>query len=158
VKVLAASAGDYHSAALGYDGEIWTCGFSVHGQLALGSLRQTTNFTKVSDLIGKKFVGIAAGGFHTLALEEGGKVWAAGFNGMGTLGLGDRVERDVFVETIGLSGKRITAIAAGSDHSVALTSEGEVFVSGWNFAGQVGLGEKRLFDAIDEYESAVFSE
>ena len=39
-----------------------------------------------------------------------------------------------------LSGKTVTAIAAGSYHTLVLTSDGKVFAWGYNGGGQLGDG------------------
>ena len=39
-----------------------------------------------------------------------------------------------------LCGKPVSSVACGSHHSVALTSEGEVFAWGQNNCGQIGSG------------------
>src|SRR5690242_3750548 len=66
--------------------------------------------------------GVAAGGFHTLALRTDATVWTWGANGMGQLGDGTTADSHVPVPVAGLGG--IQAIAAGADHSLALQGDG----------------------------------
>jgi alpha-tubulin suppressor-like RCC1 family protein len=158
-KIAAIAAGDYHSVALGADGKLYTTGFSAHGQLGLGDKLRSESFVEVADLNGKKIVAIAAGGHYTIALEEGGAIWGAGLNGGGELGLGDLSDRYIFVKSGGVkNGAKITAIAAGSDHTIALLASGVVSVCGWNYADQMGLGDNRHADFVSQFENAIFSE
>jgi subtilisin-like proprotein convertase family protein len=72
---------------------------------------------------GAKFTGIAAGGYHNLAIKEDRTVVAWGENGVG----------DCDVPS-GLSG--VVAIAAGEAHSLALKADGTVVAWGDNENGQ----------------------
>ncbi|MDR2639049.1 MAG: hypothetical protein LBC09_04360 [Helicobacteraceae bacterium] len=47
---------------------------------------------------GKKITAIAAGIAHSFAVDSDGKVYAAGYNVNGQLGLGDKSDRDEFAE------------------------------------------------------------
>nr|MDA8099959.1 hypothetical protein [Nitrospiraceae bacterium] len=66
---------------------------------------------------------IAAGGFHTVALNSDGTITAWGYNGYGQTTV-----------PAGLNG--VTAIAAGIAHTVALKSDGTVTAWGENTYGQ----------------------
>ena len=65
---------------------------------------------------------------------------AAGHNCYGQLGLGDCEDRNMFTVVEALKGKQIISIAAGNDHSAAITQGGEIFMWGRNDSGQLGLG------------------
>ncbi|KAG8508041.1 X-linked retinitis pigmentosa GTPase regulator [Galemys pyrenaicus] len=71
---------------------------------------------------------------------EGGKVYAAGGNNEGQLGLGDTEERSTFHQiSFFTSQHKIKQLAAGSNTSAALTEDGELFMWGDNSEGQIGL-------------------
>ncbi|MDR0747881.1 MAG: hypothetical protein LBE89_08370 [Helicobacteraceae bacterium] len=97
-----------------------------------------------------QFKTISAGGFHSLALSNNGKVYAAGYNEYGQLGLGDNTNRNAFTEVASLSGKNITALSAGYEHSLALSNSGKVYATGWNNYGQLGLGDNTDRNAFTE--------
>ncbi len=63
---------------------------------------------------------MAGGQFHSLALRSDGRVWAWEDNSEGQLGDGTYTDRTVPVAVSGLSG--VVAVAAGGDHSLAVTS------------------------------------
>ena len=81
---------------------------------------------------------VAAGGYDSLALLEGGTVDAWGNNGFGQLGNGTTTESDVPVQVNGLS--EVSAIAAGWGSNLALLKSGKVMAWGWNSSGQLGIG------------------
>ncbi|MFC5467394.1 InlB B-repeat-containing protein [Cohnella suwonensis] len=89
------------------------------------------------------FSSIDAGGSHTLALDSNGNVWAWGKNDKGQLGTGDQLERNVPTKlTIeeGGSSVQFVAVSAGTQHSVALDSAGNIWDWGINDKGALGTG------------------
>jgi alpha-tubulin suppressor-like RCC1 family protein len=139
-KIVSIAAGGFHSLALDSEGGVWASGYNDFGQLGLSNNVSKTSFVKVTSLSDKNITAITAGYYHSLALDNNGKVWASGYDNDGQLGLGDTNGKNVFTE-VSLSGKIITAIAAGAGghHSLALDSNGGVWASGYNEAGQLGL-------------------
>lgn len=136
-RIAAVSAGNYFSAALAADGSVWTWGSNSSGQLGNGTLDNSATPAAVQDLYG--VVAIAAGGFHCLVLKSDGTVYAWGNNDYGQVGSGNEVQ-DVMtpVRVPGLSG--IVAVSAGKSFSMALKSDGTVWVWGSNTYGQLGNG------------------
>jgi alpha-tubulin suppressor-like RCC1 family protein len=148
--VIAVGAGTVHSVALCSDGTLAAWGDNDFGQL--GNNSQSRAFapvavnaqTGISSLFGKTVLGIAAGGFHSLALCSDGTVAAWGQNNSSQLGDNSTVDRQVPVAvnvapgTSALAGKTVSAVAAGQSHSLALCSDGTVAAWGFNFSGQLG--------------------
>lgn len=88
---------------------------------------------------GRAVQAVTAGGLHTLALSNEGIVWAWGDNQSGQLGDGTRgTMRSFPLPVEGLS--KVISIAAGSQFSVALKSDGTVWTWGDNEFGQLGNG------------------
>ena len=82
---------------------------------------------------------MAAGGDHSLALTQDGSVFAWGRNLEGQVGTGSVSRSETSPVRVVLPGI-VVGIAAGENHSMALLSDGRVFVWGENTAGQLGNG------------------
>ncbi|GEP41912.1 choice-of-anchor D domain-containing protein [Brevifollis gellanilyticus] len=126
-------------------------GNNSSGQLAVsnyGDFRHDTpELADISGLLeGKTLAQVSQGGAHTLALTTEGKVYAWGSNQWGQLGDNTLVKKSapVGVNTTdgvsSLSGKKVVAIAAGYNHSLALCSDGTVSAWGSNYNAELGNG------------------
>jgi alpha-tubulin suppressor-like RCC1 family protein len=136
-NVISIAAGHTWGVALRSDGTVWTFGYNFYGQLGrTPNSSPNPTPTQVTGL--DKVTAIAAGEDHTLALRADGTVWGFGTNGIGELGNAIPVGTvsATPVQIPGLS--HITAIAAGSAHSLVLRSDGRVLAFGYNFFGQLG--------------------
>jgi alpha-tubulin suppressor-like RCC1 family protein len=80
---------------------------------------------------------LAAGQAHTLVLLDDGTVWAWGDNQFGQLGDGTLIDRSAPVQVLGFD-DRVRAIAAGTNHSIAVQEDGRVFTWGRNDHDELG--------------------
>ena len=144
--ITAISAGYSHSLALASDGTVYAWGNNGNGRLGNGTTTHSNKPVAITDtpMAGKTITAISAGSSHSLALASDGTVYAWGYNGYGQLGNGatDDSNIPVAITTAGMpmAGKTITAISAGSSHSLALASDGTVYAWGFNEEGQLGNG------------------
>uniref|UniRef100_A0A8P0T7L3 X-linked retinitis pigmentosa GTPase regulator n=1 Tax=Canis lupus familiaris TaxID=9615 RepID=A0A8P0T7L3_CANLF len=134
------SCGDEHTAVVTGNNKLYMFGSNNWGQLGLGSKSTVSKPTCVKALKPEKVKFAACGRNHTLVSTEGGKVYAAGGNNEGQLGLGDTEERSTFhLISFFTSQRKIKQLSAGSNTSAALTEDGELFMWGDNSEGQIGL-------------------
>jgi alpha-tubulin suppressor-like RCC1 family protein len=139
--ITAISGGYQHALALKNDGtvrawgrnDVYQCGVDSSGANELSPVQ-------AGGLSG--ITAIAAGGWHSLALEDNNTVWAWGSNYYGQSGTGSTdVNILVPLQVTGLSaGAPVAALAAGENHSFAMKTDGTLFSWGDNEAGQVGVG------------------
>lgn len=79
---------------------------------------------------------IAAGTFHSLALDAHGTLSAWGKNQYGQIGNGSTDDQTSPVDIM----QNVVSVSAGSEHSLAVTSDGTLWVWGRNQHGQIGNG------------------
>lgn len=134
--------GDGHTMALSVDGRVFTWGRDEYGQLGQGTRSLDAEHPNpVLGLRDKRVVAIAAGAFHSVALTEDGQVWTWGLNRDGALGHGTLSDTRSPKLVTALQSDKVVAIAAGGNHTAALTASGEVFMFGKGRDGQLGLNE-----------------
>ena len=79
---------------------------------------------------------------HTAVLttDPEANLYTCGFGPGGRLGTGDETTRFSFVPIYGggLAGKKVVDVGLGQNHTIAISSEGEVFTWGTNVFGQLG--------------------
>jgi alpha-tubulin suppressor-like RCC1 family protein len=140
---VSVAAGLEHSVALRSDGTIWAWGRNTSGEVG----NNTTSTPKTTAVqvcnisgqpcFGNKYVAIAAGGAHTLALRDDATLWAWGYNGEGQVGQGHTapvlLPREQSIQELSWN-----TMAAGSNHSLGLISGGWAAAWGYNHRGQLG--------------------
>ena len=137
-NVAAVSAGGAFTCSLTTAGGVWCWGANDYGQLGDGTLTQRTTPVAVSGLT-SGVMAIATGDYHACALTKAGGVKCWGYNSNGQLGDGSLVQKTTPVAVTGLS-SGVRAIAAGGDHTCALTLSGAVYCWGDNGNGALGDG------------------
>lgn len=80
---------------------------------------------------------IVMGKYHTLIVANHNKLYTHGFGSGGRLGLNHEDTQFTPQIVAGIHGK-IVDVAAGHDHSLAVTADGKVFTWGSNEHGQLG--------------------
>ncbi len=139
-KRAAVAAGLYHGLALSSSGVVFAWGWNIVGQLGNGSTNGSDVPVRVRLPGGTRVTGISAGFAHSVAVTSTGAVLAWGKNYNGDLGNGSTTDSDVPVKVSLPPGTQVIAIAAGSEHSLAVTSTGAVLAWGYNADGQLGNG------------------
>ncbi|WP_259465344.1 InlB B-repeat-containing protein [Bifidobacterium sp. wkB344] len=162
---LQVSAGGDHSLALGSDGNVYAWGNNDHGQLGNGTTTErhapvrvkTPDRSTYPDLPEDfTYLQVSAGALHSLALGSDGNVYAWGDNGNGKLGNGTTTNRYTPVRVKTPDSKTYPdlpkdftylQVSAGSTHSLALGSDGNVYTWGYNQYGQLGDGTTSIRSA-----------
>ncbi|MBI0136229.1 MULTISPECIES: InlB B-repeat-containing protein [Bifidobacterium] len=153
---LQVSSGDYHSLALGSDGNVYAWGSNGYGQLGDGTTSSQNTPVRVKTPDRKTYpdlpadftyLQVSAGYQHSLALGSDGNAWAWGNNGDGRLGDGTSSSRYTPVRVKTPDRKTYPdlpadftylQVSAGSDHSLAVGSDGNAWAWGCNGSGNLG--------------------
>lgn len=87
---------------------------------------------------------VSCGRSHSLLLDDSGQVFALGNNSLGQCGRPIIEKEEYFgnkrVHRIDELPSNICQIECGQDHSMFLTTNGELYACGWSADGQTGLG------------------
>ncbi|KAL8617882.1 hypothetical protein ACOMHN_016538 [Nucella lapillus] len=142
-RVLHLACGDEHSILVAESGRVFVFGPNDWGQLGMGELRVATRPMCIKSLKHERCTLAACGRSHTLIATESGRLYACGANGEGQLGVVGVRESRVPVHIASVRPASWTKLAAGCEHSMALSEEGQVWVWGSNGEGQLGLEGRR---------------
>lgn len=144
------AAGTTHAAVVSADSGLYVFGDNSHGQLGepATKLKSALRPTIVSGLRSHRVLGVACGTYHTMALTEGGALWAWGTGEKGQLGLGSaaryvpeprRLDR-VAPEKADGTGLCFARVFAGRYTSAGITDKGAAYVWGGGQWGKLGAG------------------
>jgi RCC1 and BTB domain-containing protein len=161
-----------HVLLLNTQGQVFSWGACLHGQLGIGkhklqrfSTPTQVTFPSSSSSPPPRIVQIAAGGCHSMALNDEGHVFIWGSAADGKLGLGAPLQDHSLPQLVPLpynnnnfsssysssSTRRATYIAAGPDHSLALlqdTGRESSEVYSWGFGQHGALGFLELKNEV----------
>ncbi len=141
VKVLAIACGRAHSLAL-TDCGLYAWGNSKHGQLGLGrQVLMAKKATLIEELADEVIVSVKAGQYHSVAMNEKGRVWTWGWGVHGQLGH-DSIENEFRPKRLLVKAK-VTSISCGYAHTLILTAKGRVMAFGCGLFGQLGNGDNK---------------
>ncbi|MGO9243653.1 MAG: choice-of-anchor tandem repeat GloVer-containing protein [Verrucomicrobiia bacterium] len=156
-NVVSVAAGYSHVLALCGNGTVWAWGSdaivdsrscettTIIGQLGDGGLASSNDCCGCTNSpirsltpTGTVIVAIAAGQFHSVALDVNSNVWTWGYGLDGELGNGGNT--NVFTPAMLTGISNVIAIAAGYNHTIALTADQTLWTWGTNNFGQLGNG------------------
>jgi alpha-tubulin suppressor-like RCC1 family protein len=136
------TAGGRHTCGIATDDVAYCWGSNDSGQLGIGSTSDRSDPTKIAG--GFRVTAISAGAQHTCATiihwERQDRVLCWGSNSHRQLGT--REPRDSWAPVPAFGTIRYRGVAAGSQHTCAVTKEGAVFCWGANARGQLGNGSR----------------
>ena len=141
------SAGNTHTCAVTSAGQAWCWGSNDYG--ALGNSASLGGRIPVPVTGTQVWTALSAGADHTCALDDGGAAWCWGVNAYGQLGVATVSEACPAFGSAQLcrtspiavnSALDFAQISAGSSHTCALTTDGEIWCWGRGTEGQLGNG------------------
>ncbi|MBL8524417.1 MAG: Ig-like domain repeat protein [Betaproteobacteria bacterium] len=139
---LSLAGGFQHTCMVENTGAVKCWGKNDRGQLGDNSITNRLTPTAVSGLASGQ-ASTTAGDLHTCALSSAGGVKCWGYNVDGQLGNSSNVEQHVPVDVTGL-GSGVSAIAAGYNHTCAVTGLGAAKCWGSNEWWQLGDGSEDI--------------
>ena len=128
-----------HTLILKNNGTLWGCGYNANGQLGLGDTTNRNTFIQVTTNT-NDIKEIYCGGYYTFILKNDGTLWGTGQNNFGHLGLGDNSHRYTFTQ-ITTNTDNIKSVYGGGEYAFILKNDGTLWSTGYNNAGQLGLGD-----------------
>ncbi|CAD8165666.1 unnamed protein product [Paramecium pentaurelia] len=146
------ACGNYHMAAITNDGQLYTWGNFDHGKLGHSfdnsvklpsrekyEYQKNLGSAKLPELVQLNFKvrQVSLGDQFTIILSDEGNVYSVGLNKKGILGYETKNAEELNFKQI-TSLKNIVQIDSGTDFSVALDSDGNMFAWGSNYFGQLG--------------------
>ncbi|KAB1279055.1 E3 ubiquitin-protein ligase HERC2 [Camelus dromedarius] len=140
--VVHIACGSTYSAAITAEGELYTWGRGNYGRLGHGSSEDEAIPMLVAGLKGLKVIDVACGSgdAQTLAVTENGQVWSWGDGDYGKLGRGgsDGCKTPKLIEK--LQDLDVVKVRCGSQFSIALTKDGQVYSWGKGDNQRLGHG------------------
>ncbi|XP_076955531.1 uncharacterized protein LOC143630378 [Bidens hawaiensis] len=169
-KIVKAGSGKAHTVVVTEDGLSLAFGWNKHGQLGSGSVRNEIELYPVCCLV-SDVTNVACGADFTVWLtpNEGTSILTAGLPQYGQLGHGtDNVynTKDSSVRLAyeaqprpkaiaSFANETIVKVACGSNHTVAVDSNGHVYT--WGFGGYGRLGHREQKDEFSPRRLDVFT-
>jgi alpha-tubulin suppressor-like RCC1 family protein len=83
---------------------------------------------------------LSVGGFSSCGRDHTGTTYCWGFNGLGQLGTGDKINRKLPVMVALFGRDRLREVSAGEAHTCGATQDNRTFCWGSNQYGQLGVG------------------
>ncbi|XP_021728032.1 ultraviolet-B receptor UVR8-like [Chenopodium quinoa] len=139
VPAAAVACGGFFTMALTEEGKLWCWGANSNYELGTGDKVGGWQPRLNSYLEDMRIVQIACGGYHSLALTEGGKVLSWGHGGHGQLGHTSIQNQKVPTMIEALADECVTSIACGGSASAAVTATGKLFMWGNAKDSQLGV-------------------
>ncbi|KAI8549558.1 hypothetical protein RHMOL_Rhmol06G0034000 [Rhododendron molle] len=158
-KIIGAGSGRSHTVVVTKDAISFAFGWNKHGQLGSGSMKNEIESSPVRCLVSEVKSAVCGGDFTAwLTSAEGASLLTAGLPQYGQLGHGTDNEFNTKDSSVrlayegqprpkalaSLAGETIVKVACGTNHTVAVDSNG--FVYTWGFGGYGRLGHREQKD------------
>jgi alpha-tubulin suppressor-like RCC1 family protein len=133
-----------HIAIVTIDGLLYTCGGNNYGQLGLGITDISKSTFQQVTITGKTINKVYCGIEYTAVVTTDELLYVCGHNYLGKLGLGiTDTSKNTFQQvTTNITGKKIKHVANYIATTTIVDTSGNIYTSGWNGAGQLGIGNR----------------
>jgi len=139
------ASGWRHTTAIKTDGTLWTWGQGNYGQI--GDNTTTSRTTPVTTFAGgTNWKQVASGGYHTAAIKTDGTLWTWGYNLYAQLGDNTSGTNRLTPVTTFAGGTNWKQVASGVAHTVAIKTDGTLWV--WGRNGNAQLGDNTTTDRL----------
>ena len=160
LSVRLISCGFEHCAAVTQNGKVFTWGYGASGCLGHGDTSTYSSPTEVTSISNVAY--LECGGYHNAAVTEEGELFVWGRGDVHQLGIRlSKLSRDevghvalkpLKVDYFHKKRIRLSSVACGEAHTLALSSEGTVYCFGWAEDGQLGLRPEDLKQNMMTFE------
>ncbi|KAL0891844.1 hypothetical protein ABMA27_015104 [Loxostege sticticalis] len=138
-RVMFVACGRAHTVFVTDNSAVYSVGCNDEGQLGTGDMEHHTVPQCVElDAAPAKVRQVSAGSNHTAILTDEGRVFVCGSNTEGQLGLGEDTRSCVRFTELNFV-EKIAFVECGYYHTVFITTQGAVFVTGDNENGKLGI-------------------
>ena len=161
-----------HNLVLTQDGTVWAMGANGQGQLGNAAITSSSSsipvkvdFSSATDI--GHIVQVAVSSGSSYALDDKGQVWGWGSDDYANLGKGiacttanncineNPVPVRITVITDTATDEKVTQLAAGRDHVLALTNKESVYGWGLNSSSQVGYNGQQFKDTENAWDKTI---
>jgi RCC1 and BTB domain-containing protein len=129
--IISVACGLGHALFLLANGKVCAWGNGGNGRLGLGDTTDRAEACLIKDLVGEVIGSVQCGASHSMAItKKNGNVYIWGKNSQGQCGKGnlEDIQRPSFNAT--LQSETVVKMAAGWEHTIALTSNGLLYAWG----------------------------
>ncbi|GFY87472.1 regulator of chromosome condensation (RCC1) family protein [Actinidia rufa] len=143
-EIVSVTCGADHTTAFSESCmQAYSWGWGDFGRLGHGNSSDLFTPQPIKALQGLRIKQIACGDSHCLAVTMEGGVQSWGRNQNGQLGLGTIEDSPVPQKIDAFQGICVKMVAAGAEHTAAITEDGELYGWGWGRYGNLGLGDRK---------------
>ncbi|CAI4227270.1 unnamed protein product [Auanema sp. JU1783] len=133
--------GSEHVLVLTTSNQLFAWGTNRYGQCGVGH-SNPINEPQLLDTVLPAIKSISCGQYHCAILCEDASLWTWGWGLYGQLGQGSRFISDIYVPTqVKLDSYCIISVSCGRAHTLALTDDGTVLITGNSSYGQSGSSD-----------------
>jgi len=149
-KASVINCGKKHAALITENGELYTWGCGLDGQLGHNSRSSRRQPTYVQGLKSQNIQCVGCGGGHTVVADDKGKLYAFGNNRNGQLGFAPSrdskltVKKPKLVKTDPIKRTFCMSVACGRQHTAIISDQGLIFTFGGGKYGRLGHGPSAL--------------